>query len=137
MDKSDAMTIHSAMRRISGAHQGGNLASMAAVNRVHRRRSPTAATSASPPNESSHSMFSASQARRMVKSEKEHDSRISVLSPRTVPIVKGNGQRRTTFGDAKQIGLASREGIRLSSATISGGGSLRGSLQPGTKGSWR
>ncbi|OJD12201.1 hypothetical protein AJ78_07160 [Emergomyces pasteurianus Ep9510] len=136
MDKNDAMTIHSAMRRISGAHHGGNLASIAAVNRAHRRRSPTAATSASPPNENS-SMFSASQARRMVKSEKEHDSRISVLSPRTVPIAKGNGQRRTTFGDAKQIGLASREGIRLSSATISGGGSLRGSLQPGTKGSWR
>ncbi|OJD27618.1 hypothetical protein ACJ73_00997 [Blastomyces percursus] len=135
MDKSDAMTIHSAMRRIS-AHHGGHLASMASVNRTHRRRSPTAATSASPTNENS-SMFSASQARRMVKSEKEHDSKISVLSPRTVPIMKVNGHRRTTFGDAKPIGLASREGIRLSSSTISSGGSLRGSLQPGAKGSWR
>ncbi|EER43059.1 kinesin family protein [Histoplasma capsulatum H143] len=135
MDKSDALMIHSAMRRISGAHHGGNLASMAAVNRIHRRRSPTATTSVSPPSENS-SMFSASQARRMVKKEKD-DSKISVLSPRTVPIMKANSQRRTTIGDAKQIGLASREGIRLSSATISGGGSLRGSLQPGTKGSWR
>lgn len=135
MDKSDALMIHSAMRRISGAHQGGNLASMAAVNRIHRRRSPTATTSVSPPSENS-STFSASQARRMVKKEKD-DSKISVLSPRTVPIMKANSQRRTTIGDAKQIGLASREGIRLSSATISGGGSLRGSLQPGTKGSWR
>ncbi|KAK2810833.1 hypothetical protein FQN50_002656 [Emmonsiellopsis sp. PD_5] len=137
VDKTEAMTIHSAMRRISGAH-GGNLASSAAISRIHRRRSPTAATNgSSPPSENS--MFSASQARRMVKSEKDHDTKVSVLSPRTVPITKGTGQRRTTFGEIKprDVGLASREGIRLSSTTISGGGSLRGSLQPAAKGAWR
>ncbi|PGG97926.1 hypothetical protein AJ79_09039 [Helicocarpus griseus UAMH5409] len=129
VDKDEAMTIHSAMRRISGAH-GGNIGSNAAVNRIHRRRSPTAATNGSPPNENT--MFSASQARRMVKSEKEHESKISVLSPRTVPITKASGQRRTTLGDGKQVGLASREGIRLTSS-----GSSRGSLQPAAKGAWR
>ncbi|PGH01080.1 hypothetical protein AJ80_09063 [Polytolypa hystricis UAMH7299] len=131
-NKSEAIKIHSAMRRISGAH-GGNLSSIAAINRAHRRRSPTAATVGSPPS-SENSMFTASQARRMVKSEKEHDFKISVLSPRVIPISKG--QRRTTFGDIKPKD-ASRDGIRLSGTAIAAGGSLRGSFQSSSNGSWR
>ena len=133
-NKGEAMKINSAMRRISGAH-AGNQGSMA--NRNQRRRSPTAATSAgSPPSENA--MFTASQARRMVKSDKEHSWKVSVLSPHTVPVMKANGQRRTTFGDTrpKEGGVASREEIRISAAAIPSN-APRGSLQPPLKGSWR
>lgn len=129
-NKGEAMKINSVMRRISGSHHTGNPTSNA--NRNQRRRSPTAASSGSPPGENA--MFTASQARRMVKSDKEHDWKVSVLSPRTVPVMKANGQRRTTFGDARP----KDSGVSRVGATAAGGNSgPRGSLQPPMKGSWR
>ena len=93
MDKETSAKIRSALKRTSSV--GGSNArrsqerrprdSMAAGREslAHRRRSPTAT---SPPPESG--PFSASHARRMVKSEREEALR-SVLSPRTAPVTKG------------------------------------------------
>ncbi|KAF2638830.1 kinesin family protein-like protein [Massarina eburnea CBS 473.64] len=128
VDKSDAQKINSAIkRRSSGAIP---------TSRAHRRRSPTAATSCSPPNENT--LFSASAARRMVKGDRpDHDWKNSVLSPRSAPIVKG-ATRRTVSGEERprtaEVGSLNRAPVRL--ATGSGHGS-RGSLIPGAKGSWR
>lgn len=122
-NKGEAMKINSVMRRISGASSSNPTS---ATNRAHRRRSPTTTSSGSPPGEN---MFTASQARRMVKSDKEHDWKISVLSPRTVPVMKANGQRRTTFGDAKPKDSAV--------SRVASNGSSRGSLQPPMKNNWR
>ena len=62
----------------------------AAREAVHRRRSPTASSTSPPPpagGAGENGIFSASHARRMVKSEREEALR-SVLSPRTQPVVK-------------------------------------------------
>ncbi|OOF96009.1 hypothetical protein ASPCADRAFT_168903 [Aspergillus carbonarius ITEM 5010] len=95
--KDDAIKITSAMRRISGGSFG--VGSSANTLRIHRRRSPTSATYGSSPTENNtmNTMFTASQARRMVKSEKELEGKPGVLGPRTLPIMK-NTHRRTTFG---------------------------------------
>jgi len=75
----------------------------------------------------------------MVKSEKEQEWKMSVLSPRTVPITKASSQRRTTFGDArlKECAPVGREGIRYSATAIPSNGGMRGSLQLSGKGTWR
>ncbi|KAF2186734.1 kinesin-domain-containing protein [Zopfia rhizophila CBS 207.26] len=133
MNQADARKIRSAIKRRSSTNQG----SVAPVNRTHRRRSPTAATSCSPPNENA--MFSASAARRMVKSEREADWKNSVLSPRTAPILKG-AARRTTMAvgeERPREGSALRNApVRLSSMSNSSTGS-RGSLMGGAKSVWR
>ncbi|KAF2263070.1 kinesin family protein-like protein [Lojkania enalia] len=131
MDCSDARKIGSAIKRRSSTNSG----SVAPINRAHRRRSPTAATSCSPPNENA--MFSSSAARRMVKSERDGDWKNSVLSPRTAPVVKG-AARRTTMAVGEE---RARDGSSLKSAPIrlsnnSSTGS-RGSLMGGTKSVWR
>jgi kinesin family protein 18/19 len=133
--KTDAMKIKSAIKRTSSVHSGTQAVP---ISRTQRRRSPTA-TASSPPNEAA--MFTASHARRMVRSEKENDWK-SVLSPRTAPIVKGagNAQRRTTLGDnfvRPRDVTSSREGVRLSSTAHLGGGSGRTSFAGGSKGVWR
>lgn len=136
-DRSDAMRIKSALKRASVGHAGSSNASNTAL-RAQRRRSPTAASSASPPGENA--MFTASHARRMVKSEKENDWKANVLSPRTAAVVKAGAPRRTTLGDGRQkdSSLAGRDAGRLSSVvTGSGGGAQRGSLINTGKGSWR
>lgn len=129
-NRDEARKISFAMRRISG--QFGYAAS------AHRRRSPTTATSGSSHNENT--MFTASQARRMVKSEKEHDTKISsVLGPRTIPITK-NTQRRITLGGdlrPREVSLTSRDAIRLTWLANAGTEGSRVSLAPSTKGSWR
>ena len=112
-NKDDAIKITSAMRRISGPHfgQGPSANSL----RVHRRRSPTSASYGGSPSDNT--MFTASQARRMVKSEKEMEAKPRVLSPRTIPVMKNTGQRRTTLGGdlrPRDISLTSRDAIRLS-----------------------
>ena len=132
--KNDAMKINKAVKR----------ASMAAPSSTQplqrqRRRSPTPSSSASPPNEN---LFTASHARRMVKSEKENDWKASILSPRTAPVVKHPAQRRTTMGSdrpqSRDSSITGREAVRLSSAAITGsGGGPRGSLLVGGKGAWR
>ncbi|KAF1955095.1 kinesin family protein-like protein [Byssothecium circinans] len=130
-DRSDAQKINSAIkRRSSGA---------VPISRAHRRRSPTAATACSPPNENM--LFSAGAARRMVKGDRlDSDWKNSVLSPRSAPIVKG--ARRTTMAvsgedrpTAAMPGSLNRAPIRITSGS-SGNGS-RGSLMPGSKNTWR
>ncbi|GAB7350169.1 hypothetical protein MBLNU459_g0834t1 [Dothideomycetes sp. NU459] len=97
-NRETALKIHSAMkmkRASSGSING--------VRREHRRRSPTAATAASQAGPDS-GMFTASHARRMVKSEKGDEWKASVLSPRTAPVLKGaasvSNLRRTTLNEA-------------------------------------
>lgn len=107
-NKDDAIKISSAMRRISGSQipTSGN------AMRINRRRSPTGPGSSPTEN----TMFTASQARRMVKSEKEHDTKHSVLSPRPLPM-KNTGQRRVTLGGdfrSRDVSLTGRDAIRLS-----------------------
>ena len=131
-EKMDAMMVRNAIKRASSvvppsAHLAG---------RTQRRRSPTATGAGSPPNENT--MFTASHARRMVKSEKENDWKGSVLSPRTAPVVKAAGQRRTTLGGGgpKESSINGRDAVRLSTVVTGSGGS-RPSLMVGGKGSWR
>ena len=151
MDKADAKKIRTVMKRVSsaGGAAGSGIGSGAGVGTAgnharaqrhyshHRRRSPTAATSTSSPPSSSESasqqpsqqqppaapLFSTSQARRMVRGEKD-EWRTSVLSPRSGPIVKGGPVRRTTMGDerVKEGASALRVGpVRMSSANINQG----------------
>ena len=128
-DKGDALRINKAMKRASMGATSANLMK-------HRRRSPTPSSSGSPPNENS--LFTASHARRMVKSDKEN-ARDSILSPRTAPVVKYSAQRRTTMGSdrPRDSSIIGRDAIRLSSAVTSSGGGNRGSLSIGGKGAWR
>ncbi|KAI4285079.1 MAG: hypothetical protein L6R38_000920 [Xanthoria sp. 2 TBL-2021] len=131
--KTDAMQIKHAIKWSSSIAPS----TAHAANRQQRRRSPMGASAAgSPPNDNT--MFTASHARRMVKAEKENDWRLNVLSPRTAPVVKVAAQRRTTLGEGrtKESGLASREGVRLSSIVAGSGGGSRGSFMVG-KGAWR
>ena len=131
-NKSDAMQIKTAIKRVSAVTPSG----VNAVNR-HRRRSPTNASSGSPPSDSA--MFTASHARRMVKSEKENDFKASILSPRTAPVVKHAASRRTTMGEnrPKDAAVIDRGPVRLSTTVMGSGGNPRGSLLLGGKGSWR
>jgi len=133
-NKSDAIKIKAAVKRISTAAPS----STNPLIRQQRRRSPTSASSGSPPNENT--MFTASHARRMVKSEKENDWKTSILSPRTAPVSKHPGSRRTTMGETirpRENGTVSREAIRLSTAVTGSGGNPRGSLLVSGKGSWK
>ena len=131
-NKSDAMQIKTAIKRASAvAPSGAN-----SINR-HRRRSPTNTSSGSPPNENA--MFTASHARRMVKSEKENDCKASILSPRTAPVVKSAASRRTTMGESRprEPGMIDRGPVRLSTAIAGSGEKSRGSLLVGGKGLWK
>lgn len=111
-DKEEAIKINSAMRRISSG-QGGQASSGNSL-RVHRRRSPSANAHGSSPSENT--MFTASQARRMVKSDKESDVKPRVLSPHTLPVMKNTGRRTTLGGDIRprHASLSSRDALRLS-----------------------
>lgn len=139
-NKSDVMQIKKAIKRVSSAAPGN-----ANPSNRQRRRSPPGALSGSPPNDSI--MFTASHARRMVRSEKENDFKASILSPRTAPVVKHAGQRRTTMGTmsvnesrSRDMSMPSREAVRPSTAVTGSGGSgghARGSLLVGGKGIWR
>ncbi|EFQ99700.1 hypothetical protein MGYG_02714 [Nannizzia gypsea CBS 118893] len=123
IDKMDAVKIGSAMRRISsvGSGPGGS------ANRP-RHRSPSLSSN-SPPNENA--MFTASQARRMVKSEKDQEGKYGVLGPRTFPVTKSGSQRRVTSIDLKvrDVSNSSRDGIRFSTPTMSSGGQHRPNFQ--------
>ena len=111
-DKEEAIKINSAMRRISSGQFGP--ASGGGSLRVHRRRSPSANTYGSSPSDGN--MFTASQARRMVKSEKELDAKPHVLSPHTLPVMKNTGRRTTLGGDIRprHASLSTRDAMRLS-----------------------
>jgi len=129
MDKTDARKIGSAMKRRSSTNSGS-----VPVSRAHRRRSPTAATASSPPNENS--FLSAGAARRMVKGDRDNDWKTSVLSPRTAPIVKG-ATRRTTMavaGEERAPTGLNRAPVRIVSNGSTGS---RGSSIGATKSVWR
>jgi kinesin family member 18/19 len=100
--KEDAIKIGSAVRRSSSVNHRQSSAHPMSISRTQRRRSPTAATSGSPPPDN---MFAAGHVRRMVmgKPEKEDNWRVGVLSPRVQGVMShskglsGNA-RRTTMG---------------------------------------
>jgi len=128
-DKEQARRISSAikMKRTSSISHSTN-----GIRREHRRRSPTAASAGSPPPEG---LFTASQARRMVKSDKSEDWKSSVLSPRSNPIMKG-----TASSNARRTTLTTEGAPR--EAPMVKGGSLRASMagrtsNVGTKAAWR
>ena len=145
-DKGDAMKIRNAIRRSSSVHHANSANSTPnyAHNRTHRRRSPTAATSSSPPpGGHDGNMFSASHARRMVRSEKENDWKVSVLSPRNNgPLMKAGGNRRTTLNEISRVrdssigSIADRAALRLS-AVPTASSTTRASLLSSSKSSWR
>lgn len=130
-DRSDSVEISRALKRSGSISRASN-----DTNRHRRARSPTAATMAgSPPNENS--LFTASHARRMVKSDKEAAFQSSVLSPRNHPIMK-SANRRTTISESRQVsGSMAGSAIRLT-GTIGGAPKTRESAAGLMgKGSWR
>ncbi|TVY29949.1 Kinesin-like protein [Lachnellula hyalina] len=134
VDRSESAKIGRALKRAGSVSRTSNVHD--SVSRTHRRRSPTAASmSGSPPNEN---MFTASHARRMVKSEKESAFHSSILSPRHQPIVKSNSARRTTIGEARQAsGTMAAAAIRLN-GTVGGTPKSRESVVGVMgKGGWR
>ena len=128
-NKDDIAQIKKALKRTSSAaNQSGHSA-----NRTQRRRSPPASATGSPPSDTT---FSASHARRMVKSEKENDWRTSVLSPRYAPVTKHPAGRRTTLGSG-QTREHARDPSRLGHVVMASGGHSRGASISGGKGIWR
>ncbi|KZF24446.1 kinesin family member 18/19 [Xylona heveae TC161] len=129
LDKLDDIRKRAVTKRASSTALTG-----APAGRTGRQRSPTASSLSSPPGEKS--MFTAGQARRMVRSDKENDSKGSVLSPRTAPVIKGGAQRRTTIGEERTRPSAGLRGdaVRLVTA---GAGAARGSLTSTGKSAWR
>lgn len=131
-NRSESAKIGRALKRAGSISRTSNVHDSA--SRTHRRRSPTAASmSGSPPNEN---LFTASQARRMVKSDKESAFHSSILSPRHQPIAKSN--RRTTIADARQVsGSMAGSAIRLN-GTVGGTPKARESaIGVMGKGGWR
>lgn len=117
-DKEEAIKINSAMRRMSsGRATSGQFGAPSANSlRIHRRRSPSSTTTTYGSSPNDNHMFTASQARRMVKSEREHDAKPRVLSPQTLPVMKHSGRRTTYGGDGRprNASLSSRDALRLS-----------------------
>ncbi|KAL2350817.1 P-loop containing nucleoside triphosphate hydrolase protein [Cryomyces antarcticus] len=156
-DGADAKKIRSAIKAKRLSSSAGHLTG-SAMKREHRRRSPTAtsttgagagAGAGSPPSENSNAsaMFTASHARRMVRSEKADGAWSgSVLSPRTAPVIKGAGgaARRTTatFGGGgddrgREPTVLGRGPVRISSITPGSAAAQRGSIAGGGKNAWR
>lgn len=159
-DKSTANQIRSAMKlhRSSSVTNNSNHNSHhhnkreSTAHHNHRRRSPTATSHSPPPAggaAAGEGIFSASHARRMVKSEREEALR-SVLSPRTAPVSKGvsGGGRRSlaegmgSLGTPREGGGGGRGHVRGASVVGSGvGGAGRvsavGGGVGGGKGIWR
>ncbi|KAK3646464.1 tubulin-dependent ATPase kip3 [Elasticomyces elasticus] len=148
LDKQAASAIRSAMKLKRSSSTNNN----SRHSNAHRRRSPTASSTSheSPPpptaEQGGNGIFSASHARRMVKSEREEALR-SVLSPRTQPVVKqGTGPmavRRSVAGVPSPLpsvgeGVGAKPAVRMSSILPGGATSSRvsGSIQSG-KGPWR
>jgi kinesin family member 18/19 len=135
--KEDAAKVRSAMKLKRSSSVSSHNPSRMSSHResIHRRRSPTAT---SPPPEG---IFSASHARRMVKSDREEALR-SVLSPRTAPVTKSSGPvpvRRSMIESTPSCGMgppgardgaAGRAHMRQSSI-------VPGSAQRNSKAAWR
>lgn len=136
-DKEAAGKIRSAMklkRNSSISRRNSNGIQPARTREsIHRRRSPTATSP--PPATDNQGIFSASHARRMVRSDKDDPGR-NVLSPRTAAVVKGAGPmavRRSMAVDGTPRENAPRAPMRASSGTM--GGQRAGSMT--TKAAWR
>lgn len=144
-DKEATGKIRSAMKlrrnsSLSGRNSGAHIhVARQRESAVHRARSPTATSP--PPNGSNggQSIFSASHARRMVRSDKEDGTR-SVLSPRTAPVVKGGAAapmaaRRSMAaeGTPREVPVV-RAPIRVSSVLP---GSAQRNVSGGNKAAWR
>lgn len=123
VDRSESVRISLALKRAGSVSRASNHDSN---SRTQRRRSPTAANhTGSPPNEN---MFTASHARRMIKSEKEGDFAKSVLSPRAQPVLKNNGIRRTTIGEARVVSGGLNAGALRLHGTVGSGPRARESV---------
>jgi kinesin family protein 18/19 len=140
-DKETTNKIRSAMKLKRTSSSGRSSAAALHVSRarnresIQGRRSPTA-TSPPPPSDGQ-SIFSASHARRMVRSEKEDGVR-SVLSPRTAPVLKGTGPvaaRRSVVveGTGKEGAGVQKAPVRVSSVAP-GSAQRQSSL---SKAAWR
>ncbi|RAL60433.1 hypothetical protein DID88_000208 [Monilinia fructigena] len=114
--------------------------------RTRRARSPTVAQLASSPT-NENQMFTASHARRMVKSDKE-STISSVLSPRTAPIIKHGHGRRTTVDSGRSVSGGHGHGVHGGSGSLRvtaiNGGSVGSAPKPREsvmsamgKGGWR
>jgi kinesin family protein 18/19 len=128
LGREEAKEIRSALKRTSST--GG---SHSAIRTSHRRRSPTAASSGSPPP--SDGLFSASHARRI--GAKGSVDGLSVLSPRTAPVMKAPVRRTTMGGDAGAMGAAPARPAHVRVSSVTPGSATRGSLAGGTKSVWR
>ena len=139
--KEDANQIRSALKLKRSSSLGGshNSAPRGRESSHHyRRRSPTAT---SPPPGSEQGIFSASHAKRMVKSEREEALR-SVLSPRTAPVTKGSGpvavRRSMIEGNGMgtpREGSVARGAMRQSCVGPAGNAAVR--MSGGAKAAWR
>lgn len=148
--KFDAMKIRSAVKRSSSMRASG-------ISKAHRRRSPTAATAASPPGAGD--MFGPGHVRRMVMGPpaKGDGWKASILSPRTDGAsshhrVASGSTRRTTMGGGSEsshgrgMSVGERAAMRLSSVNHNarekenlgfGTSNVRSSLMPAGKNAWR
>jgi len=150
--QSDAMKIRNAVKRSSSVRNSG-------ISKAHRRRSPTAATAASPPGTGD--MFGAGHTRRMVMAPpaKSDGWKTGVLSPRVDGVtghhrVASGGARRTTMSGASEGGhprgmsVGERAAMRLSSVNhnairekenvgLAPGGVKPSLLSSGGKSTWR
>lgn len=118
VEKSDGVKIGQALKRNGSLTRPGHAHTASDVlPRTRRARSPTVAQLASSPT-TDNQMFTASHARRMVKSDKE-STISSVLSPRTAPIIKHGHSRRTTVDSGRSVSGGHGHGVH------GGSGSLR------------
>jgi kinesin family protein 18/19 len=112
-DKGDSAKIRTALKRASISNRSGHSHATGTEAPRRRARSPPSGTTAgSPPNENQ--LFTASHARRMIKSEKGGDLVSSVLSPRTAPVVKTTARRTTIEGRHAAPMLSAVQAVRLS-----------------------
>ena len=126
--RNDVTQIKKALKRASSVASQPGYPS----HRTQRRRSPPASSTGSPPSDV---LFTASHARRMVKSDKENEWKGSVLSPRYAPVTKTSASRRTTLSGS-QVKEPARD-VRLSHVVTASGGHSRGASIGGGKGIWR
>ena len=128
--KSEAIQIKTALKRTSMAAPGS-----ANTGHRQRRKSPTASSTGSPPNDN---LFNASHVRRMVKSEKENEWKTSILSPHAAPVTKSSSSRRMTMtGDNRSRDSSLSSSGRLSGTPLHTSTAPRASLLAGGKGAWR
>lgn len=138
-DRETANKIKSAMKlKRASSHAGNSTAASRRRESTIRRRSPTGTSPPPSIGGGDAGIFSASHARRMVKSEREDPVR-NVLSPRAASVMKGSAPvpaaRRSmleTSSGAPRDGAPPRGHVRVSS--IVPGSANRTS---GTKAAWR